>query len=205
MSRVPPETTHRRLQNQKGFLTDQDRDLFEDLKNRIRSLLGDEKYPLPEANEPGAWVRTYPHYLRALQKQRDQQEPASNSLIEGEWNAFLACRVTLKEYLERAPFSRVSEILKYVGLEKNDLDEPIIADERMGSYRVRDWQSRYSRVSSALSRLTNMTPSERHSVPERMALRRAVAAIDSINEKLGWHDVRISALEGMAINPNNKH
>jgi hypothetical protein len=216
MSRVDPEASNKRLATVKFISNDIDIALFEDLRLRCESLRDpDEQLPTVRYQEAEAWARLYRVYKTLQQKRRQvEQETAaagvSNSLVEQEWDRYLTKRNELIEFLRAKNVSHADELLPYCGLEKDDLQEPTADDERHGRYRVRGWQDRHSRISSALYRLHNMTGTERWAVPEKMAARRLIETVNSISEKLktfeekfDWLDARISAVESKSI--DRKH
>jgi hypothetical protein len=227
MSRIDIEFANRRLAGQR-FLTDADVPVYHDLCTRIQSLQrADETIPeLPEPNAAGAWQAAYPVYQelkrrRAADAAKDAEAAISNGGLELRWNAFLAERGEVLEYLKHQSVS--SDVLEYVGLDKSLLESPVDESEegaKHGYPRRKNWQDMASRLGSAWYKLKNLSDVQRAQIPDVLARRRLFAAVkdisdrlsvleqkavrwDAVEEKAAWLDERVSAIESHFI--SKKH
>jgi hypothetical protein len=135
-----------------------------------------------------------------------QESAVSNGALELRWNEYLVERAQLLEYLS-ANYTD-PEVREYVGLADADLQDPIIRGEegeKFGYPRRQDWQAMADRLTSAWWKLRNLTTAQRMNIPGIMEIRRLIKAVNLVNEKLTWHDTRISTLESKAIDRNSKH
>jgi hypothetical protein len=213
MSRVPPETSNRRL-NYVQFLGDNDRDLYSDLCARIDALRDDEAVTVIDPNASFAWKQMFSVY-KALQRRRaadaskNAEAVAKNAGSELRWNEYIVTRAQLLEYLQREPVDQQTR--EYCGLNEADLQSPTIeGDERFAGARHPDWQGMADRLGTAFWKLRNLTIVQRQNIPNVIQQRRLSAAVDSIEkqldvivDKLQWLDDRTSVVESKFI--VNKH
>jgi hypothetical protein len=214
--RVSHEAINKRLANKKFLSADIDLAQFEDLRLEVLRLSEEgETVPIPAPNEPEAWSKLY-HVYRTLKKRETDSDPAATvkaenaAQTEREWNSFMHERAVFLEWLAREPIS--SDLKAYIGLLPTDLESPVIesGDERFYGARRPDWREISSRMSSASWKLRNMSVLEKARVPDIMAGRRLVDAVNEIRDqlktfeqKLDWCDARISAVESKSI--DRKH
>jgi hypothetical protein len=221
MSRVDPEFSHRRLSTVKFISGDVDIALFEDLKSRIETLKDpDERLPSDavQYQEADAWSKVYSWYTRLKKRAAVDRDPAATvkaenaAQTEREWNGFMHERAVFLEWLAREPIS--ADLKAYIGLLPTDLESPVIesGDERFYGARRPDWREISSRMSSASWKLRNMSVLEKARVPDIMAGRRLVDAVNSISDKLKtfedkleWLDGRLAAVESKSIDRTKHH
>jgi hypothetical protein len=139
--------------------------LFDRLVAEILRMQGpDDKWPIPDPAAAGSWDRAYARYRFLLDHEAREQYAArpqaeAHAAEEPRWAAFLENRDSTLAALNRGAIDW--ELMEYLGVKPNDLDEPGVPPNKYGSRRHADWENRAWRLSDALSTWRCLSSEER--------------------------------------------
>ena len=149
-----PEIGNKRLANC-VFLQTSDMLFWDRLMLEIHQLTHPgESIPVPAPEEMGAWQRAFILWERlrdrAVAEERSTVQQ-SHWLVEDEksWTQFNEDRESILAALRADVFDEFV-LREHLGVEKDDLDDPLVEPDRFGNCRHPQWKQRASRLASAI-------------------------------------------------------
>ncbi len=179
-------------------------DFWRQLIARIDNLRRpDDTFELMPSNAAGAWNAAWAVYIKLRDRDRipHSQEQINKALrhkaFEEQWNEYISELPRFVTLVQRERLSQ--EMLAYLGLKPNDLDDPTFGGDPRFDGRRPDWREISARIRGARYRFEHMSEPEKLNVPTVTALRRTEAALREIQAKYSALEQRIAAVESKYI------
>jgi hypothetical protein len=176
-----PESANRRLANA-AFLQERDLPLFNHMVMEIRRLShADERIPLPDPVEAGAWPRAFAVYEKlrdraVVEEHRAVQHNQAFAADQREWSDYIQDRESILAGLRADVFDEHT-LFEHLGLQKHDLGPPTTPEtNKYGSNRHPDWYERAKRLSSALRAWHALSGEEKRTLRQMRIVRKIEAA-----------------------------